>query len=656
MFIAGAAAAALVGASAHAQSAPSAAGAALSREQAARSFGARESVKSIRISPDGRSLLYVAPGRGRSSAVYVVDLASGASQNATSVDGVEQEIEWCNWVSGRRLVCSIYGLRSLQGEAFAASRLVALDHDGSNVVVLGAREIGSAFSRRTYGGDLVDWLPQEENHLLMMMPIATGRPNGGLGVVRVNTVTNSSDVVERPVPNATSFISDGHGQIRVMGVRRQHGATQMAAEEVEYRYRPAGSGEWRHLAMYNSMNNDGTRVLAVSPSENAAYVLEKLNGRQALYRLALDGSGRKERLLEHDEVDVDGVIRIGRARRVIGGTFATEFRQAAYFDPEIKALAGALSRALPRLPLVDIVDASADERRLLIRAGSDADPGRYYTYDKSSRQLNEIMLARPQLESVRLAEVRPVRYPASDGTMIPAYLTLPPNSGGRGLPAIVLPHGGPGSRDEWGFDWLAQFFANRGFAVLQPNFRGSSGYGDDWFQNNGFQSWRTAVGDANDAARWLVSQGIADPSKLAVVGWSYGGYVALQSNVLDQSLFKAVIAIAPVTDLPLLKEEARGSTGFRLLRDFIGSGPHVRQGSPAQNAASISAPVLLFHGELDLNVDIAQSELMAKRLRDAGRPVELVEYEGLDHYLEDSQARADMLARSDAFLRSALKM
>ncbi len=154
--------------------------------------------------------------------------------------------------------------------------------------------------------------------------------------------------------------------------------------------------------------------------------------------------------------------------------------------------------------------------------------------------------------------------------MIPAYLTLPPGrEDAKGLPAIVLPHGGPSARDEWGFDWLSQFFANRGYAVLQPNFRGSSGYGDVWFQQNGFRSWKMAIGDVLAAGHWLVKQEIADPAKLGILGWSYGGYAALQSAVVDSQTFKAVIAVAPVTDLNELKEENRNFTNYRVVSEFI---------------------------------------------------------------------------------------
>ncbi len=215
------------------------------------------------------------------------------------------------------------------------------------------------------------------------------------------------------------------------------------------------------------------------------------------------------------------------------------------------------------------------------------------------------------------------------------------------------PHGGPGSRDEWGFDWLAQFYAHQGYAVLQPNFRGSAGYGDAWFQKNGFQSWRTAIGDVSDGGRWLMSEGIADPGKLAIVGWSYGGYAALQSAVTSPDLFKAVVAIAPVADLAQLRTEGMRYVSGAVTRDFIGSGPHIREGSPAQNAAAIKAPVMLFHGTLDSNVDVAQSKLMNDRLRDAGKRPQMVIYPGLTHNLADLTARADMLRKSDQFLRAS---
>jgi len=223
------------------------------------------------------------------------------------------------------------------------------------------------------------------------------------------------------------------------------------------------------------------------------------------------------------------------------------------------------------------------------------------------------------------------------------------------MAAIVLPHGGPGSRDEWGFDWLVQFLAARGYAVLQPNFRGSAGYGDAWFGRNGFQEWETAIGDVNDAGRWLVAEGIADPARLGIAGWSYGGYAALQSQVVDPDLYKAVVAIAPVTDLDMVVEEARDYTNFQVVRRFVGEGPHVRAGSPVNFADRFQAPVLLFHGTEDMNVGNQQSRKMEDRLEAAGVPVRYVEFEGHDHYLDHGKVRRDMLLAIDGFLAENLQ-
>ena len=223
-------------------------------------------------------------------------------------------------------------------------------------------------------------------------------------------------------------------------------------------------------------------------------------------------------------------MHIGRRHRIVGVDYATDRSHAFYFDPAIKAIHASLERTLPNQPILRITDSSVDESKLLIFAGSDNDPGTYYLFDRTAKQMRPLLAVREALDGVKLASVKPVQYPASDGTMIPAYLTLPPGrETARGLPGIVMPHGGPSARDFWGFDWIAQFFASRGFAVLQPNYRGSTGYGDAWFEKNGFRSWPIAIGDVLDGGRWLVAQGIADAGKVAIVGWSYGGYAALQS-------------------------------------------------------------------------------------------------------------------------------
>lgn len=621
-------------------------------------FGTRPSVEQVSLSPDGSKIAYIAPRAGQAASLYTVDLKSGQSKVAASVDGKPQRLDRCDWVSNDRLACRIYAV-VMADEVRPVTRIVALDADGQNIKMLSQSDNLAQRYATGYGGSVIDLSPSVDGAVLMdrwFIPEAElntrlNNRDEGLGVVRVDTRTLATKAIVEGNRNAAEYITDGRGEVRVMGIQLSSTASGYAGQKVKYMFRPAGGKRWQDLAEYDVLTEEGFNPLAVDPKLNTVYGLQKQNGRKALFKIALDGSGRKELVYAHPQVDVDGVIRVGRSRRPVGVTFATEKRGAIYFDPEIDRIAGLLGRGMKTLPLIRIVDASEDESKLLVYAGSDTDAGRYFVYDKAAKALNEIMLVRPALEKVKTASVEAVTYKAADGTSVPAYLTLPPGGAQKGLPAIVMPHGGPSARDEWGFDWLVQYYAARGYAVLQPNYRGSSGYGDAWFKNNGFQSWDVAIGDVNDAGKWLVAQGIADPAKLAIVGWSYGGYAALQSAVIDPSLYKAIVAIAPVTDLGLLKEGAHPLT-----KRYIGEGPHIRAGSPAQNVSKITAPVLMFHGTLDSNVAISQAQRMEDRLKSAGKSVELVTYERLDHYLEDSQARIDMLKRSDAFLRRSLKL
>ncbi|HYW17252.1 MAG TPA: S9 family peptidase [Allosphingosinicella sp.] len=547
------------------------------------------------------------------------------------------------------------------GELLMASRVFAVNSDGTKPLLLSRRSRADDAYYSFGGGEILDWLPGTDGAVLMARRYVPEVKIGsivedkreGYGVDRVDSDNGATKAVESPNRRAGGYLSDGRGKVRIMVVP-DVADSGYATGRFTYYYRTSSSDDWKQLGVYSAMTETGFRPVAVDPDLDVAYGFKRADGRDALYSVALDGSARETLIYSHPQVDVDSTVRIGRAQRVVGATFATEKREAIFFDKELAALGKALARALPAAPLIRFVDSSVDETKLILWAGSDVDPGRYYLFDKTAKQLRPMMLDRPQLEGVTLVPMKAVTYTASDGTKVPAYLTLPAGGTGKNLPAIVMPHGGPSSRDEWGFDWLVQYYASRGFAVLQPNYRGSSGYGEGWYQKNGFQSWRTAIGDVNDAGRWLAAQGIADPAKLAIVGWSYGGYAALQSGVLDPSLFKAVVAIAPVADLNQLIQDSKMWSSHRVERNFIGSGPHLREGSPAQNADRIKAPVLLFHGDKDRNVDVRHARLMHDRLKGAGGRSELVVFEGLDHQLRDGDARAQMLRRSDAFLRTAL--
>jgi dipeptidyl aminopeptidase/acylaminoacyl peptidase len=558
-------------------------------------------------------------------------------------------------------VCDVYVLAmDAQLGPLPFSRLVAVNSDGSNPKVISKEQTTHTHGLIMGGGRVIDWLPETDASVLMTRvyvrddTIGTrfGSSDTGLGVDIVDTRTLLSHRVEPPRRQAVGFISDGQGHVRI--VAHQEATARGVTGEILYEFHPVGSEDLQPLSTYNSVDESGFRPAAIDPEHNLAYGFKKLDGRLALYTVTLD-SGRAERLVyANPDVDLSRIMTIGRQHRAVGVTYVTEYRRVEYFAPDIKALLESLTRALHGP--VRVVGASQDESRLLVQTSSDVEPGVYYIFDRKSHQLQTLFVVRNQLEGVKLATVQPVNYVAGDGTKIPGYLTLPPGAQSvRGLPAIVMPHGGPSSRDVWGFDWLAQFYANRGYAVLQPNYRGSSGFGDAWFRDQGFRSWNIAIGDVLDAGRWLVKEG-ADPARLGILGWSYGGYAALQSAVVDPTLFKAVVAIAPVTDLPMLREQYRHWSNFDLASDFIGEGAPAREGSPAEHADRIKAPVLMFQGVMDANVSIEQSRRMESALKSAGGKVTLVTWELLDHQLDDSAARTQVLSQSDAFLRAAFGM
>ena len=635
---------------------------------AATAFGARQQVESVSISPDGKMIAIIEPVTGRGAALLVANLDGTPTLKPIMVSsGSPDRLQSCAWSGNTRLVCSIYMINTIDADKYGISRLVALNSDGSGVRELTASSHGTALAVLLYGGGVVDWSGNGSDGSVLLnrwyVPEETtgtmlASSSRGLGVELVDTRTLKRQTVVPPNESAVGYITDGRGTVRIMAINLRTSAGEYD-RTVRYLYHKKGSRDWVPLG--ETVVRDGKTIgfepVAVDPDLDVAYGLETKDGRKALFKVALDGSLKKDLVFERRDVDVSGVVQVGRQARVVGVSWVTDKPHTAFFDPQLKQLETAFSRALQGSP-VSFVDASADEQRLVLWAGSDTDPGHFYLFDEATKHLTEIAPVRPQLAGYRLATVSSISYPAADGTMIPAYLTLPPGSSGKGLPTIVMPHGGPEARDVWSFDYLAQYFANRGYAVLQPNFRGSTGYGEAWFKDNGFRSWRTSIGDVNDAGKWLVAQGIAKPEQLAIFGWSYGGYAALQTAVLDPDLFKAVVAVAPVTDIAALHqlELDRGNDTPALLDERFGKGPEVGAGSPALHADRFVAPVLLFHGDVDQNVDISQSRRMASRLKDAGKQVELVEYHGLDHYLEDDTARAAMLGKADAFLRSAMHL
>ncbi len=634
-------------------------------EDLATRFGVRASVLDVTLSPSGTKIAWIAGGPGHAEVLMLADLAAGTGIKSIDLGlDVKTDLERCDWVTEERLVCQIWGIGDAGGVLIPFSRMFAINSDGSDVIQLSERSSRRAFGFNQFGGSIVSLASgDKDGRILVTRDYVKENTTGtrfasaeeGRGVDEINVENGRRKVKERADPVAIRYVADEKGEIRLKA-RAILNSTDRLSGDYIYLYRKAGSSKW---TQFESLSLDGEPIdefipVAVDSERDVAFGYVEINGYDALIQVPLDGVGLPEIVLARDDVDVGGLIRIGRQRRTVGVSYATEKASVRYIDEELAELASGLGKALPDQPLITFADASSDESKLLIIASSDTDPGTVYLYDKATKSLQQLLAIRDLLVNVPMGKMKPVTYPASDGTDIPGYLTLPPGSDGKNLPAVVLPHGGPSARDVWGFDWLVQFFTARGYAVLQPNYRGSTGYGEAWYGKNGFQAWNVAIDDVNDAGKWLVSEGIADPGKLVIAGWSYGGYAALQSQTVAPDLYKAVVAIAPVTDLNYLRDDFRRFSNSDLVEEFIGDGPHLRTGSPRRFAERFQAPVALFHGTGDLNVNVRHSRAMEDALEDADKQVSYTEYKDLQHDLGDSNVRKDMLVKIDAFLTEAL--
>jgi len=299
-----------------------------------------------------------------------------------------------------------------------------------------------------------------------------------------------------------------------------------------------------------------------------------------------------------------------------------------------------------------VVDSSADGRKLLIASSKDVRPTEYYVLDLDVKKMLRVGSANPALASAQLAPMKPVKIKAPDGVMLPGYLTLPVGSDGKKVPMIVYPHGGPHVRDHWGFDEMVQFFASRGYAVLQVNYRGSTGYGTEWYEA-GLQGWGTVmVDDITAATRWAIAEGIADPAHTSIVGWSYGGYAALMSAVREPDLYRCTVSIAGVSDLKALaSDDSRFYGGRKAVNRILGTDTdELKAGSPMRSPEKIRIPVLLVHGDDDIQVLVDHSKRMARALDGAKKKYELVIIKDGNHSLSRFEWRQTLLTKLEAFL------
>jgi len=399
------------------------------------------------------------------------------------------------------------------------------------------------------------------------------------------------------------------------------------------------------------------RFAAYSYDPDLIYAWAPIEGRQALVLLRLSDSIAEE-VFAHPKFDVTGPLVFDEAQqKLVAVGYVDDTPQLHALGEKLASELEKMKRALPGLTL-EYVSESADRSLALVRASSDVRPPAYYLFDRAKKEMRLELSERGRLEEEKFAPMEPTRYFARDGHEIPAYLTRPLDAS-KPAPAIVILHDGPDQRVHQRFDPLVQWLARSGFAVLEPNYRGSSGYGVD-HRSAGLGEWGAAMqDDLEDGAKWLVAEGIADAARIGIYGRGYGGYAALMGISRGNATFRAAASHGGPTDLvELLEEDDRERVEPDWSRCIMGARrikeEQLRALSPITYAASVTAPVLLLHSEHDERVTLDHSERYAEVARKAGRSVELVEFEGEVHELANEKNRVRWFEKLTAFFQTAL--
>jgi dipeptidyl aminopeptidase/acylaminoacyl peptidase len=489
-------------------------------------------------------------------------------------------------------------------------------------------------------------LPDDAAHVLIELGDA-----GSVfpSVYRLDVYGGDLKLVVAAQPPVMDWTADPSGVVRFgYGFRDDTGV---------YVARKGADAPWRTLEEFKRFDRTRFDPLAFGSRPNELLVFAPYQGRTAVWQIDLDAPASGLTLLfSHPDVDVGGILEWPLDRHVAGFVYETDRPHTHFIDPRAAGIEATLERALPGAYHV-VVDSSRDQSKFVIVSFSDVMPPRYHLLDEATGSLVELGRQDAGLDETQLAHTRPITVPGAGGIAIPGYLTLPPGSEpGQRLPAVVLPHGGPYARDRWGYDPLVQVIASRGYAVLQLNFRGSTGYGVEW-RDAGHQAWGTIMHeDITAGARWLVEQGIADPARLAIVGWSYGGYAALTGVEKEPELYRCAVSIAGVSDLSQMAlDDERFYGGKDSAGDAMGTDPAaLRAESPLQHVERIRVPVLLVHGEDDYTVLAEQSKAMDRALSKQGLRHELVLIKHGEHSLLRPEMRLTLYQKLTEFLRANL--
>jgi len=596
-------------------------------------FAMLPAVERPSLSPDGTKLAAKIAVGGRQ--LLVVQSIFGTEKPAAVGDD-KIDINWWSWVNDGWLVVGVGDEQRVYDEQVYVTRILGVSANMQQINSIDRGDSG-------IDADDVIWIARDGSPRVLLSRQTGLTIDSGWypSVYSVDVSTGKAKRVVDAMDDVWDWDADAAGNVR-FGVIWRDGKKRGVV------YRASGSDRFERV-MLGKREEDAIPTPKIFRANGSAVAFADEDGRDGVYELSLPSFALGKKLFGSDRYDVDGMYVNQRGDDIAGIEVTEKRSRVEWLDPIFKGIQQDLDKTVGP-GNAEIISWSRDQSKLLVRISTPSQTGALYYWDTRGARMQRIGWYNATLQSRSLSPVKTIEYKARDGTPIEAILTLPRGREPKKLPLIVMPHGGPGARDSEEYDWWAQFLAEQGYAVIQPNYRGSTGYGNA-FKDMGEGQWGLKMqDDLLDAIDWAAKEGIADPKRVCIVGASYGGYAAMRGAQRDGARYRCAVSYAGISDLGAMLRYDRNFLGKWVTDYWKKQVSDSKAVSPKFHAAEFGAPILIAHGAKDKRVPVKQSRMLTEELQKAGKPHEYLEQKQGDHHFSRAEDRLQFLKALKAFL------